>query len=666
MSAHLGFESYQIPLGSSLTDMYNTIKTAITSRGWQVIGSSEGMMIQQVLATSTWHDVSYVRGNCWDGVLSSGATQSSAITATLSATPFWSGVQFVAPVDVRKIWLHFRWNEAIADYPSAFSLDYSDDGVGWTALQSWGSITIKDLVVKEFIVTNASAGAHSFWRINVTAKASGWCGINEITLFDASGRYSVPNGWMYLDLVPPVSEVIGDSNGYDFCRLQFTTTNIGLTPKVKYPNGFKQAFEYVSFATGNNIPSITINGQTVAVSAGLINAGNTAMINAQLMYDTLVNSANSTFTDYTWEWLTDYSPCIVGTKKTSGTHLTTATNCTAVYLARECPAGINGDSYAWLEDNAYNPQTKVLSCDLTNGFVYYLQINARTIGFATKTNVSYFGPAFLSYTDHAQAISEMPGDKRYVTPLELFLVRGPEAASHHQNSQTFLNTAKVRGRRNYTTDRGLDNWFQSFASPFHPACYAHGHVAMEVDAKPFYSWVSFVDTNSLNDGITAQTIFGGFNFGWGQLISRGSLHSITSRGGIHRGVDTATWCSQFLPPFSLPDVKRHITNGAVTNENALMSPDKNVTTQLVSQINLADTPTTIAVVDASQLPTVGAVSIQGEIWKYTSKSGNSLVGCTRAQYSTTARVLYAGAAIHPIAWYIKINDFALAAGYTRP
>ena len=105
MSAHLGFESYQIPLGSSLTDMYNTIKTAITSRGWQVIGSSEGMMIQQVLATSTWHDVSYVRGNCWDGVLSSGATQSSAITATLSATPFWYGVQFVAPVDVRKIWL---------------------------------------------------------------------------------------------------------------------------------------------------------------------------------------------------------------------------------------------------------------------------------------------------------------------------------------------------------------------------------------------------------------------------------------------------------------------------------------------------------------------------------------------------------------------------------
>ena len=40
MSRFLGFESYLIPIGSSRTDVHNTIKAALVSKGWQIVRDS--------------------------------------------------------------------------------------------------------------------------------------------------------------------------------------------------------------------------------------------------------------------------------------------------------------------------------------------------------------------------------------------------------------------------------------------------------------------------------------------------------------------------------------------------------------------------------------------------------------------------------------------------
>lgn len=84
-----------------------------------------------------------------------------------TVTTGFLGVRLVAALDCRKFAI--TATTTTTRNPKDFSIQWSDDGSAWTTLQSWTnqSFTSGQRVV--YTVTNASPGAKSYWRINVTA-----------------------------------------------------------------------------------------------------------------------------------------------------------------------------------------------------------------------------------------------------------------------------------------------------------------------------------------------------------------------------------------------------------------------------------------------------------------------------------------------------------------
>lgn len=57
--------------------------------------------------------------------------------------------------------------------PSAFALQWSDDGSTWTTAQAYTGITWASTYLRKDFVLAADPGAHLYWRLNVTASNSG-------------------------------------------------------------------------------------------------------------------------------------------------------------------------------------------------------------------------------------------------------------------------------------------------------------------------------------------------------------------------------------------------------------------------------------------------------------------------------------------------------------
>lgn len=99
-----------------------------------------------------------------------GDPNSEWLTALGQALPSYIGCRFVTAVDIRRLEIEAPDSTAgglIDATPDAFSLDYSDDGIAWTTLQSF-NFGSGNGVRKSFSVTAGSPGARLYWRINIT------------------------------------------------------------------------------------------------------------------------------------------------------------------------------------------------------------------------------------------------------------------------------------------------------------------------------------------------------------------------------------------------------------------------------------------------------------------------------------------------------------------
>lgn len=110
--------------------------------------------------------------------------------ATTTSFPATVTVQMLLATEVRAFSI---WNSnTTSNAPRDFSLQWSEDGSSWTTAQSWSSQTWPATYTRRDFVLTSSAGAHLYWRLNITAANAATLGMSEVRLFaDAELKWDV-------------------------------------------------------------------------------------------------------------------------------------------------------------------------------------------------------------------------------------------------------------------------------------------------------------------------------------------------------------------------------------------------------------------------------------------------------------------------------------------
>ena len=180
------FTTYQGKVGT----VAQTITcTATSATSFDVVGSVSGALgtatvgtpftSAQIDFTITAGGTAYVAGDVWTITVSPAWTLSRQFNGvwrnnvTIGLTSFTHGgaagqnsIRAIRPFECREITI----TPASAEQtPSAFQIDWSDDGTNWTNAQSYSGVTTgwNLSVARRFAV--AAAGTHRWWRIRTTA-----------------------------------------------------------------------------------------------------------------------------------------------------------------------------------------------------------------------------------------------------------------------------------------------------------------------------------------------------------------------------------------------------------------------------------------------------------------------------------------------------------------
>lgn len=86
--------------------------------------------------------------------------------------PAWIGFHFTNAVDVGEILIRAR-SDASGYQPSAFSIQYSDDGSSWTTAWSESGQTSWAVGTTRVFANAGPFGSHAYWRVYVTANEAG-------------------------------------------------------------------------------------------------------------------------------------------------------------------------------------------------------------------------------------------------------------------------------------------------------------------------------------------------------------------------------------------------------------------------------------------------------------------------------------------------------------
>jgi hypothetical protein len=233
------------------------------------------------------------------------------------------------------------------------------------------------------------------------------------------------NGWQLLaqsdgnwsDVIPPATETIGTSKFREVTRIYFpdnVTIKIGSYQEC-ISDALPQSFQLTALNGGAVADAVTIGGVTVTGATG--GAGATANDNLRALYYALRDSVDATITG--WSFWYNGTNTLVATKKTVTAAVTISSNANVTYAALDAPV-LSGarSSYAKVDVSLGFG----ITTDLTNGFVYYMDVWSRSFTIGTKCLSGVTGQIFASYVDHAEALAVMPenaGD--LCTPIELIV-----------------------------------------------------------------------------------------------------------------------------------------------------------------------------------------------------------------------------------------------------
>lgn len=630
MSAFLGFESLLIPLGSTVQNTLDQFRTSLTSYGWQVPRRS-------VFPLATLGTLGTV-ANAFD--LDHRTSASSA-----AALPLWVGCQLASAFTPTAFYIGTTTNGTYG--ASNFTLDYSDNGSTWTTHQTWTGepAAWKYFERRKYTVTGASA--HTYWRVNVTARATGTTlEISDFILEDATGNWVTNLG--FIDIMPPVTETIGNATAREFIRITVGGSTILFRPMQELLQAMPAVWEFTS-AAGAVTSSLTINGVTVSY-VGI--TGNTQMQNSRGLFEACRNSVDANFTAYTWNWVNweGYFAAYRTTPVLQSTTAITGSNVTIYNKSGFCSP---------------QPQyccttlaTNSITMDLTNGFIYYLQVNARGIALATKTNVGYYGPIHAVYGDNASAVAQTP--TAYIpvtpcTPIELLIGTDDVATSTGATARVShwwgsCQTSYLGPQNPNATYTSCNMWTGSGIN-----LYASDYSTDSYDGNPS----SYVSIASSLVTMRSEGIFTGGDSGVGFRIHRLVADPDTVWSYCY---NSSYYARAWGPVYNNLDWYR--ITGTLTDEQLVMIPGTDAITYCTS--NVLTTDVVINVNSTTGFLSTGFIVIEGEVIQYTGITSTSFTGCTRAKYSTTAMNHYINDKVNIGQWFVKINTGLLFAGYLKP
>lgn len=99
--------------------------------------------------------------NLWD--------ENADTYATSTALPASAGMSMIGPAEVRRVTIGM-W-QTQARYPSAFRVEYSDNGSSWTPAETYTDVSFGYRETRTFSV--APVGEHLYWRVVFTASIGG-------------------------------------------------------------------------------------------------------------------------------------------------------------------------------------------------------------------------------------------------------------------------------------------------------------------------------------------------------------------------------------------------------------------------------------------------------------------------------------------------------------
>lgn len=643
MSTFELWSSALIPLGDTIAQAQGVIVAAMQAGNWQCL--RQGLAPAAVGGSITNY------ANALDMNPTTAAGQVSTAANTIAVQVAGGFVPTALYVQAHYV---TEGNLQI-DTPTSITIEYSDTSLttGFTVLQTFTSANWGLQERRKFAI--AGAASHPFWRSTVSGSTTNQY-IEEWCLEDSS----TPKNWItnqqFADFIPPVTETIGNSVARDILRINFNATTMNFQPLQELLTAMPMVFSFDT-AVGGAVTLNVINGTTVSFTGV---GGNTSQQNARGLYNALAASVDANFTAWNWIWPTPLvgtlgAGQIIAVQKTPGSQVVmNTTNITTRLRGNYAQAvGPQGCGFAPLAS---------LTTDLTNGFIYYLQVCARGIAMATKTNVGYYGPVHACYGDNASTLSQLPTSDLAAygvpcTPIELIVGTDDVAA----NSDGMGKVAHYWG----------------VPAPFGAAGSTHD---LETNNSSFSTWSKMdiagmlgdVDNNGANAGVNYTVAMSGEGLFTNLAVPPGAnypIHRLSAATGTGANnitqfnsvaVGQMTW-----PSYANMDWYKYTGTGPAS-EQLMLAPCNDFTTTITSAVATGDT--TINVASTTGFPVAGWLVMDGEIIQYTGGGGGgtSFTGCTRAKYATTALAFPIGTTAFIGGWYCIFNTGLLFGGYQIP
>lgn len=471
-----------------------------------------------------------------------------------------------------------------------------------------------------------------------------------------------------LRVAPPVTETIGNDNGYQVLEIDFDSTSIGFTGRLfTHKSNNKVYHVKPQFATSSRTYAVTVNGYEYT-TGGNVN-GSDSDTRVLEMYNSLVaakaepaNAATLGFVDLELVQFNPGDHYIKVTQNDTSQDIT-VTGVSYMY-ANQASQWVAPDSYLDIGVS----RRRSVSCDYATGFIYYLSIHERSLILATKTTTDFYGPISGSWADN-QAIASQSNPELHLQ--ELYVSSIPDSiygtvklsTTHLQgyiaNSQVTSIEDSTYTAFNYnstsdsSSEMGVD--ILTLRTP-----YAHQPLRQYDFRRGDRTEFSDLDGNAFpvynSLGVTGYVLSLN-NFDISNTKVLGQSVSFGNNSGYTRRFSLANY-----PSFQLDDV--YVFLSTATNESLHLIRFVTISDSLASSIT--DSDVSMPLNDAASFPDEGTVILGGEVVSYSGKSGNTLTGLSRGRYGTTASSHDSATEVFAARWFVKINNGALLAGFTRP
>jgi hypothetical protein len=492
------------------------------------------------------------------------------------------------------------------------------------------------------------------------------------------------NGWQllaqvdglggYSDLIPPTTEIIGTSTFREVVRIYFPdngTMRIG-SYQACIADAYHEKMYFLAnphcsgnWRVGAKFGDTLVYGQTGSSTS-------TYLDNFRTFAYALLDSAASIPFLSDWDIRFNDKDCVELTRKTFGdsllyainglpdpsNHMADPTVTLLQYMSQQVLAGAQSDYARVGLSYAYS-----VTVDLTNGFVYYMEVWSRSFSLSTKCISGVTGPIGASYIDHAEALAMMPPSP-YCTPIELWVGE-------------FGSDAKL----GYGVVTHVWSVFSAYSAP---GVLNTGATALSpLYTADFNPWVGMGAPYMVSDSPASYGDAGGYapsTHFWGPFtlgrlgidgtdtgLDEYKVVPLGSSGNYLRAAG-ATASTKWLPASNLPGFNKW--NGTEPNEVSAMSqiqPAPSTYPTLAQALDDTTAYTSILLSSTAALPSAGGVIIGTEEFTYTGTSGgNTLTGVTRGADGTTQARHFIGDVVSPVTWFLKMNNGAICCGTNKP